>query len=177
MARGGVRGGGRGVSTVLGVVLVVAIVVVLAGTVSYYALGYGDEVRSPAPQFGVEHAYNDTTTGHGEYLNLTHKSGDIPKTRNITLRVTEAVVRDDASDALVDRAELTERYALRDQVGDGFASGEVFSIDATMFEHAGGGAVGPNEYVDLSEAVVRLVWVPPEEDRSDTVYEWRGPDA
>lgn len=167
---------GRGVSTVIGVVLLVAIVTAMAGVVGYAVLGFGEETRTPTPRFSETHVHDDRTTGNGHYLNVTHESGQMIETANVTLRVNDAVVRD-ASGARVDDAAVTQPYALRQQVGDTFASAETFSVNATLFEHASGGPIGSGEYLDLDAATVRLVWTPPHEGRSEIVLKWTGPDA
>lgn len=175
--RGGGRPGGRrGVSEVIGVVLLVAIVVVLAGTVAYVVLGV-DSGRPPTPQFSKVEDFNRNAGANGQYLNVTHGSGEIVETRDMRLVVEGAVVRERSDDDRVGTASLKSDLELQAQIDEKWRVGEELSINATMFEHSGGTNINSNQYLDLREATVKIVWVPRNEGVSDVLYRWEGPDA
>jgi flagellin-like protein len=81
----------RAVSPVIGVTLLVAIVVVLATVVAGMALGFGDELHSPAPQGGFTVDYYADGAGNGgkPYFELTYESGP-------TSDASDIIVRDEA---------------------------------------------------------------------------------
>lgn len=162
-------------SEVIGVVLLVAIVVVLAGTVAFVVTGIGDE-REPAPQFSKVEDFDRGEAPNGQYLNVTHGSGETAGTGDLSLVVVDAVVRERADDDVVGDASLKSGAGVAAQVGDEWAVSETLSVDATMFEGPSGD-VQDDEYLDLRQATVRIVWVPENEGSSDVLFRWQGPDA
>lgn len=163
--------GGRAVSTTIGVVLMVAVVVVLASVVSFAFLNL-ERTNPTTPTFSKVHDFDRNTAVHGQYLNVTHGSGENVETRDMTLVITGAEVGD-----AEDRAELTDEDHLGSQVGETWKASEQLTINATMFEDGSGTSIGPSEYLDLREATVKIVWVPRDEDYSDVLFRWEGPDA
>lgn len=78
----------RAVSSVVGVVLLIALTVVLAGSIATFALNFGDELDEPGPYAGVTtDAEFDSGNGCGEYVRLTHLTGDEVKTSDMRLLV------------------------------------------------------------------------------------------
>ncbi|WP_240550475.1 type IV pilin [Halomicrobium salinisoli] len=66
-------------SPVVGVVLVTAIVVALAALFATTALGFGDELREPAPTGSVAVEYvpsGEDNTDNRPYVTITYQSGD-----------------------------------------------------------------------------------------------------
>lgn len=171
--------GRRAVSEVIGVVLLVAIVVILAGTVAYVLTGI-DRGRPPTPQFSKVEDYNRLEEPNGQYLNVTHGSGEIVDTKDMSIVVTDAVVRQKSDDSSEGEAERIDGVGLHDQIGEQWKVDEELSVNASMFEDpTGPGNVGenPDLYVDLREASVKIVWVPQNEGTSDVLYRWKGPEA
>ena len=165
------RGQDRGVSNVIGIILIVAIVTILAAFVGVYVTGFGEELESSPPQFTPEVTYFDTPATENHSLEVTHNGGGTFSTDNLTVQVTGATV-DDPGGGSVD-AELSDPDILATQHGDEFGVENTLVLDATAFEKANGNAFAGDEYLNLSEATVRVVWKPgPSEGRSVIVFEW-----
>lgn len=162
-------------SEVIGVVLLVALVVVLAAVVAVAVMGIDSE-REPAPQFSKVEDFDRGAVPNGQYLNVTHGSGETVGTGDLSLVVAGAVVRARADDSVVGDASLKSGAGVAAQVGDEWAVSETVSVNATMFESPSGD-VQDDEYLDLRQATVRIVWVPENEGTSDVLYRWEGPDA
>jgi len=162
--------GGRAVSSTIGVVLMVAIVVVLATAVSFAVLGL-ERTNPTTPTFSKVHDYNRNTGVNGQYLNVTHGSGETVETRDMTLIVTGAKVGDTGT-----TAELKDADIIESQVGDEWSASEQLTIDATIFEDPSGNPIGSSEYLNLREVQVKIVWVPENEDYSDVLFRWDGPN-
>ncbi|MEF8852518.1 MAG: type IV pilin [Haloarculaceae archaeon] len=158
--------GGRAVSEVIGVVLLVAVVVVLAGVVSFAVFNV-ERTNPNTPTFSKVEDYNRDTAANGQYLNVTHGSGENVETRDMRLVITGAKDGDTGSSTT-----LTDEDHIESQVGETWKASEQFSINATMFQ-----PIGPSEYLNLREVTVKIVWVPKNEDYSDVIYRWEGPDA
>jgi len=174
--RGGSRGeSDRSVSQVIGVILLLAIIVILPGTVASFVTGLG-QTREPAPQFSKVEEYNRDTDVNGQYLNVTHGSGDIVNTEDLRIVVGGAEVRD-ASGDVESGAELKPDVSVAAQVGSEWRVSEEVSVNASSFRKPGGGSVGSTEYLDLRNATVRIAWVPENTDRSDVLFRWEGADA
>ncbi|MDG5778529.1 type IV pilin N-terminal domain-containing protein [Haloarculaceae archaeon H-GB2-1] len=168
----GIPGDQRAVGPVIGVVLLVAIVTVLAAAVGAFVTGFGDETKDPAPQFATSVEYNRSPAVGGQILEITHASGDRLATADAHLVVTGAasVSKSNPNDR---RAVALEPSAsVESQVGTHLTASETIRIDETAFEErATGSPIGPNRYLDLSDAVVRLVWHPGSE-QSRTILKW-----
>lgn len=170
-------GEARAVSPVIGVILLVSIAVLLAGVTSAFVLNLGD-ADDPAPQFAGETTYDGRAGGNGEYLNVTHQSGEPLRIDNVSVRVADArsVNTTDPSDT---EAATYDGTALADADGDGdglFEASERIVIDRRDFAEASGGDAGGDdldgpEQLDLSGAVVRIVWEDPDGQRTAVVYE------
>ena len=80
----------RAVSSVVSTILLVAVVVVLAATVSVFALGVTEEIRSPPPTVSDSSAeyLTGSTTCDTDIVRLTHAAGDA-----VDLSETRTVVR------------------------------------------------------------------------------------
>jgi len=166
----GVSGGRRAVSTTIGVVLMVAVVVVLASVVSFALLNV-ERANPNTPTFSKVHDYNRDTGANGQYLNVSHGSGQTVETRDMSLVITGA--KDGATG---NSATPTDEDHLESQVGETWSASEQLTINATMFE-TGGGPIASGSYLDLRGATVKVVWVPQGEDYSDVVFRWEGPNA
>lgn len=165
------RGQDRGVSNVIGIVLIVAIVTILAAFVGLYVTGFGEELDSSPPQFTPAVTYFDSPPEESHSLEVTHNGGGTFATDNLTVRVTGATI-DDPSGGSVD-AELTDPDIIASQHGDTFSVENTLVLEEGDFEKAGGGTIGGSEYLNLSDATVRVVWKPgPEDRRSVIVFEW-----
>lgn len=165
------------VSTVVGVILLVAIAVLLAGAVGTLVFGFGDDLEQPPPGFSPRITYNDTFKGDGEWLRVVHKSGAVIETDSVRLSVeyAESVNESDPSD--IDDVEYTGDV-LETQAGSNFTASKRFVLNKTTFVEAGDGQpLNSDEYLDLSEAIVRVIWTTPDGERSEIIFEWRGPDA
>lgn len=161
-------GGRRGVSPTIGVVLMVAVVVVLASVVSF-ALLSTERTNPNTPTFSKVEDYNRDTGASGQYLNVTHSSGETVETLDMRLVVTGAKDGDTGP-----TVELTDEDHLESQVGETWKASEQLTINATMFESGGSDL---SDYLDLRGATVKIVWVPENEDYSDVIFRWEGPDA
>lgn len=159
----------RGVSHVIAVALLIAITTLLVGVMAVYVTGFGSGLERPAPNFAHATSFDDTLAANGQYLNVSHESGDAVDTGEIYVDVrgaevvnatgptgTEAVVRDGV---------------IAGQVGDRFQVTETLVLNRSSFTDAGGGNVTGSEYVGLTNATVRIVFAPADSDRTDIVYE------
>lgn len=159
----------RGVSQVIGLVLLVAIVTVLAGVVALSVTGFGQQIREPAPAFAHGTTYNQSLAGNGQYLNITFQSGQTVETSNLYLDVNDAMVFDATTGTTVGAA-VDKDGVLASQLGDEFAASDTLVVSRSSFEKAGGVAFTSSEYVDLSDATVRIVFAPENSQRSDVIY-------
>ncbi|WP_137284566.1 type IV pilin [Halorussus salinisoli] len=62
------------VSPVIGVILMVAITVILAAVIGTFVLGLGDRVSQASPN--ANFAFDYTTVGNNDAVNITHDGGD-----------------------------------------------------------------------------------------------------
>lgn len=148
------RGGrDRGVSNLIGVILIVGITVVIASFSAVYLLGLGSSVENPPDNVRLETTYDNSHTGTGETLTIEHKAGDDLEAAKVRIDVDDART----SGAPPADVELTSDFATEAGSDDIFRSGETIVLDRTDFQRAGGGSVAP-EYVDFSDAEVRLIW-------------------
>jgi FlaG/FlaF family flagellin (archaellin) len=165
------------VGPVIGVVLLVAIVIVLAAAVSSFAMGFGDETNEPAPRFATAIDYNRSANGQGQYLEITHDAGERVATDDVRLVITGAssVSESDATDRRA--VELASSATIDAQVGTHLTASETIRLDKSSFVERGtGSAIGPNRYLDLSDAMVRIVWRPGPE-HSETLLKWEDEDV
>jgi FlaG/FlaF family flagellin (archaellin) len=165
-----IRGNRRAVSTTIGVVLMVAVVVVLASVVSFALLNV-ERTNPNTPTFSKVHDYNRGTAASGQYLNVSHGSGETVETRDMSLVITGAKDGDTGN-----AATLTDEDHLESQVGETWSASEQLIINATMFE-ASGAPILPGSYLNLRGATVKIVWVPQNEDYSDVIFRWEGPNV
>jgi FlaG/FlaF family flagellin (archaellin) len=160
----GVSGARRAVSTTIGVVLMVAVVVVLASVVSFALLNV-ERTNPNTPTFSKVHDYNRDTAVNGQYLNVSHGSGQTVETRDMRLVITGAEDGDTGT-----AATLTDEDHLESQVGETWSASEQLTINATMFSSI-------SDYLNLRGATVKIVWVPQDEDYSDVIFRWEGPNV
>lgn len=161
--------GGRAVSPVIGVVLMVAIVVILAATVGVFVTQFGDDTEEKAPSIGATVEYDQSTSGTGQSITIEPKSGDNIAVSTLTIAVTGAeAVGPGGSTSSV---EYTGNAL--STVGTELTAGDTLTIDKTHFEKSGGGSLGTDEHLDLSDATVRLIWEDGP-DTSETIFEWQG---
>jgi flagellin-like protein len=154
----------RGVSPVVGVVLLVGITAVLAATIGAFALGFNEQRPAQAPQVAIVADYSERTTGNGEYLNLSFRSGDTVSRANLTVVVSGAE-SSDGTDVTLDTDPIQAQAPAR------ITSGTQVTIHRGQFTGVGGG-----EHLDLSDATLRLVWNPTDEPASETYVIYRWPD-
>jgi flagellin-like protein len=166
VARRGV-GDDRGMSPVIGIVLVVAITVVLVGVTAVYLTDVSDETDQPAPRLLLDTDYNGTFAGNGQYLTLTHESGEKFATDSIHLDIENAKVRSGGS--VTGPAEY-DADAIQNQLGSEFTASETLSIDRTLFVDGSGNALTGPEHVVLDGATVRIVWENEDGKRSEIIY-------
>lgn len=162
--------GTRGVSHVIGVALLVAITALLIGVVAVYTTGFAGDLEDPAPTFVTTTAYDDGLAANGQYLNVSHDGGDTVETDDIRLDVDGARVVDSGG-TVIDDAELDAD--LSGQVGSEFAATETVSVNRSSFTDTSGSPLGASEYVDLSDAVVRIIYDHGPGERTDVIYECR----
>lgn len=126
----------RGVSQVIAIVLLVSITVVLVGVTAVYLTSFGEENRQPAPQFSPDTEFNQSYTGEGQYLNVTHQSGEPLDTDSVYLRVDGARV---SSGGTVTGTATYEGNVVAEQAGDEFTASETVSLNRTAFVDATSG--------------------------------------
>jgi len=160
-------GDDRSVSPVIGIVLIVAITVVLVGVTAVYLTSFGDENKQPAPRFSPETDFNDTYGGNGQYLNITHHSGDPIDTSSITFKVKDARVRSGGSTS---PAEYTGNV-IENQAGSEFVATDTLSLNRTAFVDSSGNPLTGSAYLDLTEATVLIVWENEDGSRTEIIYE------
>lgn len=157
----------RGVSHVIAVVLLLAITTLLVGVAGVYVTGFGDHVREPAPTFSSTTSFDDRWDPQGQYLNVTHESGDTLETANLRLDVNGAEWYNTNTGG---RGSATlEPNVIDGHVGDEWTATESLSLDRRNFTD-GGTTLDGNRYVDLGDATVRIVYEPPDAERSEPVY-------
>ncbi|KAA9399712.1 type IV pilin [Haloarcula sp. CBA1130] len=159
-----VDGRSRGVSPVIGVVILVGIAAILAATIGVFALGFSEQRPTQAPQVAIVADYSERTTGNGEYLNLSFKSGETVYRDSLSVVVTGAKTSG-GSDVTLDTDPIQAQAATR------ITSGTRITIHQGHFSGTGGGS-----YLDLSDATLRLVWNPTNEPESETYVIYRWPD-
>jgi flagellin-like protein len=171
--RGGRYGEGeRGVSTVIAVVLMVAMTVLLVAVVATFALGFGGDVQQPpAPQVVTVTEYDETWDANGQYLNISHESGAILDTDRLRLDVNGAEGVTGPPSGSTQAAEL-KSGVLVGEVGSEFSASETLVLDRRDFTTGGTDLTG-NEYIDLSDATVRIIYEPADAERSTVLYECR----
>ena len=147
----------------------VAIVVVLASVVSFAVLKM-ERTNPTTPTFSKVHDYNRDTAANGQYLNVTHGSGETVETKDMTLIVLGAEVGDTGA-----QAELEDSDHIQSQVGSEWSASEQLTIDATMFVDGGTPLETTSHYLNLREVQVKIVWTPENEDYSDVLFRWEGP--
>ncbi|MEF8825990.1 MAG: type IV pilin [Halapricum sp.] len=164
---------GRGVSPVIGVVLMVAIVVVLAAVAGAYLTTFADAGEESSPSFGANVDYDRSTDGDGQSITITHKKGDNINVSTLSITVSGAEAVDPSNGT---RADVEYTGNVLSSVGSELRASDSLTLDGTHFEKSGGGSIKPKEYLDLSEATVRIVWEDGPE-RSGIVFVWEGETA
>lgn len=154
----------RGVSPVIGVVVLVGIVAILAATIGVFALGFSEQQPTQAPQVAIVADYSERTTGNGEYLNLSFKSGETVYRDNLSVVVSDAK-DSDGNDVTLDTDPIQAQAPTR------ITSGTQVTIHQGQFTGVDGG-----EHLDLGDATLRLVWNPVDEPESETYVIYRWPD-
>lgn len=162
------QGGVRAVSHVIGVVLLLAVTVLLVAAAAVYVTGFGDHVREPAPTFSSSTSFDDGWEPHGQYLNVTHESGDTLETANLRLDVNDAAWYDPATDSTGSVA--LKSGVIEAQVGAEWTASETLSIERRNFTDGTMSLEDAGTHVDLGDATVRIVYEPPDSDRSEPVY-------
>jgi FlaG/FlaF family flagellin (archaellin) len=142
----------------------VAIVVVLASVISFALLNV-ERANPNTPTFSKVHDFNRDTAVNGQYLNVSHGSGQTVETRDMRLVITGAEDGDTGN-----AATMTDDDHLESQVGETWSASEQLTINATMFDPM-------TDYLNLRGATVKIVWVPQDEDYSDVIFRWEGPNA
>lgn len=165
----------RAVSQVVGIALLIAIVVLLVGAVGTYLTGFSGELDEPPPRFAPSVKYNDSYVGNAQSLTVTHQSGSVIPTDDIRLRIRDATVHDPSNPTARTRA-VYQGDALENQLGQNFTADETFVVNKTSFRKPNGDPLGSNEYLNLSEAEVRMVWSSADGTRTSIIFEWRGPN-
>lgn len=168
MVRSSGCGTDRGVSPVIDVVLMVAITVLLAVSAGYVVFGMADETKETSPQVAITPTYNQTHGGVGPVLELEFVSGDTLEEKNVYFILQDAVVVDRATGG--ETPTEIDGNQIQSQVGSEVTAGATMEIDASAVDHS----FGPDDYLDLSDATVRLVWDPASEDiqESETIWRW-----
>jgi hypothetical protein len=177
-SEGGPRGGAsdaRGVSQVVGIALLIAIVVLLVGATGTYLTGFSGELEEPPPRFAPSVKYNHSFVGDAQSLTVTHQSGSTIPTDDIRLRVQDATVHDPSNPSSRTRA-VYQGGVLESQAGQNFTADETFVVNKTAFRKPNGNPLGTDEYLNLSEAEVRMVWSTADGTRTSIIFEWRGPN-
>ena len=138
----------RGVSEVIGVVLMVSITVLLAATAASMFLGFQTELGDGAPTLAMSHDFDIEDGSH--VLEVSHTGGDTVDPENARVNVRDA-----------------------ECVGT--------SLRSTRFTPRGLGStdsqLAASSMLVLSRATISVVWVGPEGETSQTLWQWRGPRA
>lgn len=165
----------RAVSQVVGIALLIAIVVLLVGAVGTYLTGFSGELEEPPPRFAPSVKYNDSFVGNAQSLTIAHQSGAVIPTDDVRFRVKDATVHDPSNPSSRTPA-VYEGGALDAQAGQNFTVRDVVVLNKTAFRKPNGNPLGSNEYLNLSEAEVRMVWSTADGTRTSIIFEWRGPN-
>jgi len=168
--------GERAISPVVGIALMIVIVVLLVGAVGTYLTGFSEELDDPAPRFSPSIKYNDTYRGNGQALTVSHQSGSVIPTDDIRIRVKDASIYDSTSPSADEPRAVYEGNVLEEQLGQNFSASETFVLNKSVFRTDGGSTLGSDEYLNLTEAEVRMVWTSADGSRTAIIFEWRGPE-
>lgn len=162
------RGADRGVSPVIGVVLIVAITVLLATTAGYLVFGFADDTSEKAPQIAITTTYDQRTSGDGQSLEIEFESGDTVAERDAKFVLQDAVTVHRPSGS--ESSAVIDGNQIQGQVGSEVAAGEEMVVDASSTTVD----TTNDEYLDLSDATVRLVLDPasPDVQQSETIWRW-----
>ena len=148
----------RGVSSVVAIALLVAIVVILAATMAVYAGSFGDSLGADSPPNAVlRTSVDDRASPNGQYVNITHESGQTVPTDKFYLDVDGAEQRSPTGSVVLDDDVIAA------QVGDEWTATETVSINRTSFTDGSGNDLTGGEYVHLEDATIRIVF-----ERSET---------
>jgi len=162
------NGDERGVSPVIGVILMVAIVVILAAVAAVFLTGFADEDVQNAPSFGSDTDYELSERGHITSVTISHASGDTIEASKLSLEVTGAQAV--APDGTSTDVEYTGNSLAA--VGTDLSAGDEIKLSKSKFTKTSG-TFGPNEELDLSDAIVRVVWTKGPE-QSNVIFVWDG---
>ena len=163
------NGDERGVSPVIGVILMVAIVVILAAVAAVFLTGFADEDVQNAPSFGSDTDYELSERGHITSVTISHASGDTIEASKLSLEVTGAQAV--APDGTSTDVEYTGNSLAA--VGTDLSAGDEIKLSKSKFTKVGGGGVDSDEELDLSDAIVRVVWTKGPE-QSNVIFVWDG---
>lgn len=147
---------------VVGIVLLVALTLLLAATVAAFAFGIEDDGESDSvPTVAVGFEF-DRKTGTDDRLTVVHKSGQAIDTGRLDLVVSGAACVGGGTDP-------NGRYDVAGDFGltGPLTAGETVRIDGSTVSC-------PSGDLDLSGAVVRVVWNP-NEGTSTLLRTWHGP--
>lgn len=153
------------VSPVIGVVLLVSITVILASVAGAFVLQFERNPDSTAPNFVPETSFNKSLEGDGQSLTIKHESGKQLNPEELTIRVSGAETN--KSNDVSYSGDVLET-----QIDGTFSAGKSVTLNRTVFEKAGGGAITGNEYLRLENATVRVIWENPDADQKEsyTIY-------
>lgn len=164
-------GGERGVSAVISVVLLVAITVLLAATAGYVVFGMADETKEVAPQPAITATYDRTTDGDGQALELVFDGGDTLEEQNVYFDLQGAVVANRSSGT--ETPTELDGNLIQNQIGSEMSAGATLTVDHATVDES---PLDSAEYLDLSDATLRLVWDPASADIQETETIWRWSD-
>lgn len=144
--------GTRAVSHVVGVALLVAIVTILAGTMAVYMGSFGGAAGEPVPNTVLRTGMDDRATPNGQYVNISHETGETIETDNLRLDVDGAI--DSAGGAI----EL-ETGQISAQLGAEWKATETLVIDQRAFTDGSGNQLESEpESLDLEDATIRIIY-------------------
>lgn len=149
--------GDRAVSHVIGVALLIAIVTILAGTMAVYMGSFGGAAGEPVPNAVLRTALDDRASANGQYLNVTHESGETLETENLRLDVEGATADPSGAVAL-------ESGQIAAQLGPEWTATETLGIDQRVFTDGSSNPLDSEpEALVLHNATVRIIY-----ERSET---------
>ena len=153
---------GRGVSEVIGVVLMVSITVLLAATAASMFLGFEAELGAGGPTLAMSHDFDIEDGSH--VLEVSHTGGDTVDPANIRVTLRNA----ECPGSSLRSTRFTPR-------GLGSTDSQLSASSMLVLsEHT---VCQSGDVLDLSRATVSVVWMGPEGETSETLWQWRGPQA
>jgi len=152
----------RGVSEVIGVVLMVSITVLLAATAASMFLGFQTELGDGGPTMAMSHDFGIEDGSH--VLEVSHTGGDTINPKNVRVNVRNA--------ECVGSSLRSTRFTPRGlgSTDEKLSASSMLVLSDHTVCHSGGD-------LDLSRAAVSVVWMSPDGETSETLWQWRGPRA